>query len=160
MWHRASREESLYVEHSIDCRGFTRLQQGNGDIINGTSAGCFPFQLSVMSMTVKDEIGTMAVDNFGKSRCPKKRKYFGRLPLHRSGYRRVMDHDNGFRCAKLRHRALEFESLLDRRLHELFNLRVTERREYATPETSHETLGACESDSLSLICGAIEHLKT
>src|SRR5689334_247290 len=113
-----------------------------------------------MCMSVDDQVGAMAVHDFGQTRCAQVRKNFRGFSGHRGGNGRVVKNNDAFLGSKLRECALQFEALVDGRLDDGLDLSFAESGEGATAKAANETLGAGKADAVSLVAGAVEDLDT
>src|SRR5690348_3693599 len=119
---------TLDVEHAIDSTGVLALQQCDGHIVDWNAAWCFSLAGSVVRMSMNDQVGSVAVDDFGKTGGPEKRKYIRRFPLDSRGHWRIMQHHDALGCSQLRHRTLQPQSLVNTGPNESFDFGLPESR--------------------------------
>src|SRR5579885_2156368 len=99
----------------------------------GNSAGGAAFESAMVSMTVQDQVCTVPVYDLGQARSAKKGENFRGFALNRGGDGSVMENDDAFLGAKLRHGALELECFVNRCADKFFNFRFAEGGQNAAP---------------------------
>jgi len=75
----------LDFEQSVDSGRFLLLEKRDCDVMYGNARRRFSIERATVSMTVEDEICTMAVNDLRQSGGTKEWKYLRRFPHHRRG---------------------------------------------------------------------------
>src|SRR5579872_1176511 len=117
----------LNVEYPVGCGRLLRLEQGNGDVVDGNASRGASVQFAVMSVAMNHKIGAMPVDHFCQSRSAKKRRDLWCLAFNGGRYRRIVEHHYTFPSAQLRHCAFQLQSFVDRSPDKSFDFRLAKR---------------------------------
>ena len=83
------------------------MQKRDRDIMNRHAGGCLTIALAIMSVSMKDEVGAMAVNDLCQARRSEKRIDFRRFAVDSCGDGRIVKDDDAFVGPELRHGTLK-----------------------------------------------------
>src|SRR5690348_8043424 len=111
-------ERGLDIEDAVDAGGLLGLAEAKGDVVDRISAHGEAIRSAEVDVAVNDEVGAVAVNNFGEARGSQIRKDFGSFAFHGAGDGRVVQDDDALIHTELRKCAFQLESFVNRGLNE------------------------------------------
>ena len=116
----------LNIKYSVCRRRIPGFEQSDRNVVHRDTRSNGSVRLAIVSVSVEDKVGTVAVNHLCQPRTAEKRKNLRSLALHRGNDGKVMEDYDSFRGAQFRHGALQLDCFVNSDPNKSLDFRLAE----------------------------------